>query len=285
MGVTKYTIERGSGDFPTDNDVVEVKHSCYFDNNTNEKGYYKGDQVVIKGDTGELEFRIGDGIVTKGFNEGVSRMKLGENCALIIPSNDAYGKSIVRLMRINDSTWKPNAEGDLPETVLYGCTFEGCFHLFTREKSWSYHEANKHSISEHWWCPATDQSGEKCKKLFEWRHSLENHLKISHGENPREFDLKIYYFGGDYHSRFWCGFCKTSYPQTKEGFDARTERNRHVGNYFRDGRHIMEWVEVGGQLPNWNNAPDGVYLVDGFGAFECAIFQNGLISRAQAIKC
>ncbi|EGD92856.1 hypothetical protein TESG_08247 [Trichophyton tonsurans CBS 112818] len=76
MGVTKYTLERGSGDFPTDNDVVKVKHSCYFYDNTNEKGYYKGDYDFLP----------------LGFNEGVSRMKLGENCALIIPSNDAYGK-------------------------------------------------------------------------------------------------------------------------------------------------------------------------------------------------
>ncbi|EGD99745.1 hypothetical protein TESG_07084 [Trichophyton tonsurans CBS 112818] len=89
MGVKKYAFERGSGDFPTKDDLVKVKFSCFLYDDTNQKDCYKGDRVVMPT---ELEFCIEDGQTTKGLNEGVSRMKLGESCALIVPSKDAYGE-------------------------------------------------------------------------------------------------------------------------------------------------------------------------------------------------
>lgn len=44
MGVKKYAFERGSGDFPTKDDLVKVKFSCFLYDDTNQKDCYKGDR-------------------------------------------------------------------------------------------------------------------------------------------------------------------------------------------------------------------------------------------------
>ena len=42
-------------------------------------------------DTGDIQVRVGSGSVIKGFDEGVSKMKIGEKATLIFPSSLGYG--------------------------------------------------------------------------------------------------------------------------------------------------------------------------------------------------
>lgn len=42
-------------------------------------------------DTGDIQVRVGAGSVIKGFDEGVSKMKIGEKATLIFPSSLGYG--------------------------------------------------------------------------------------------------------------------------------------------------------------------------------------------------
>ncbi|GBF62511.1 hypothetical protein TMEN_5057 [Trichophyton mentagrophytes] len=236
-------------------------------------------------------------ILFTGFDEGVSRMKLGEICSMTVTSDRAYGDEglteyippnsdlvfVVRLLRINDKTWKPNARGNLLETVLYGCTFKDCFCLFTNFDAWVYHEKSKHCELEYWRCPVFDQSGEECAKLSERLQGFEEHLKIAHKSNPYEYYLKNYHIGGDYQGKHWCGFCGFSVPSGK-GAGAMAKRYEHVSDHFKDGRSITEWLDAGARLPNWTEVREGVFTVDGLPPFDCVIFKEGSIYRARAIK-
>ncbi|KAF3484309.1 uncharacterized protein GIQ15_03633 [Arthroderma uncinatum] len=224
MGVTKFTIERGSGDFPTKNDKVRAKSSCYLYDDKNRADDFKGKEVILPGDSGFYEFCIGDGTIISGLDEGVSCMKLGELCDLIVSSDRAYGEmgfpgsippnsDILFLVRIESIT-RPDPER------IYGCTFKDCIRLF----------------------------------------------------------------GGDYQGRFWCGFCRKTCPVAEEGFEAMEKRHEHVGGHFKDGQSITEWVDAGGREPNWAGTPNRVLEVVGLPTPECAILQNGLISRARAIS-
>jgi len=79
-----YYIEElaGTGDFPAVSDTVEV--------------IYKGmflDGRVFDSNIGKdlFSFPLGEGKVIKGWDEGVSYMKLGGKAKLLIPSSLAYG--------------------------------------------------------------------------------------------------------------------------------------------------------------------------------------------------
>ncbi|KAF3481576.1 uncharacterized protein GIQ15_04335 [Arthroderma uncinatum] len=248
MVVTKVTIERGSGDFPTENDEVKVAYTCYLEDVGNPENYCKGKQVVLPGQPGDLIFRIGDEKVVPGFQEGVSRMKLDERCILTIPSECAYGD------RGFPGCIPPNAalvcevrlwQIDKAPAPVYGCTY--CRKLFDAKDDWSRHEFahldEDDNIGERWRCREPNEAGGDCAKKLRSMHLFEQHRRDEHGmdDTPRECGVENY-MGGDYHTRYWCGFCKKLVSNTTKGFEAISERNTHVARHFENGSTIKEWV-------------------------------------------
>ncbi|KAM5461996.1 Peptidyl-prolyl cis-trans isomerase fkbp14 [Microsporum ferrugineum] len=212
MSVTKVTIERGSGDFPTENDKVKVAYTCYLKDDEKPGDYFKGRQIVLPGQSGDLTFRIGNKEVVPGmptsitrlsivlkivfsleFEEGVSRMKLDERCILTIPSERAYGEKgfpgyippnaalvcEIRLWQIDKS----------PATV-YSCTY--CRNPFDAKDDWSRHEFahldKDDNIGERWRCPEPNEAGGDCAKKLRSMHLFEQHRRDEHGmaDTPRE---------------------------------------------------------------------------------------------------
>ncbi|KAM5437706.1 hypothetical protein MferCBS31731_005465 [Microsporum ferrugineum] len=172
MSVTKVTIERGSGDFPTENDKVKVAYTCYLKDDEKPGDYFKGRQIVLPGQSGDLTFRIGNKEVVPEFEEGVSRMKLDERCILTIPSE-------IRLWQIDKS----------PATV-YSCTY--CRNPFDAKDDWSRHEFahldKDDNIGERWRCPEPNEAGGDCAKKLRSMHLFEQHRRDEHGmaDTPRE---------------------------------------------------------------------------------------------------
>ncbi|KAF3492099.1 uncharacterized protein GIQ15_01616 [Arthroderma uncinatum] len=308
MGVIKYTIYSGSGDYPAQNDEVKAAYLCYLKGNNNQEGYREEKQVIMKGDPGCYKFRIGEGQVISGsitsgirsvaalsyfllgFEEGVSHMRPNELSFLDVTSDRACGdmgfpgsippnSDMLFLVRIESIT-RPDSER------IYGCTFKDCIRLFGNYNAWVEHERKQHCTREIWRCAVANQNGEECAKLFERAQTFRQHLKGDHGcaPEPEEDYVSDCYIGGDYQGRFWCGFCRKTCPVAEEGFEAMEKRHEHVGGHFKDGQSITEWVDAGGREPNWSSTPDRVLEVVGLPTPECVILQNGLISRARAIS-
>ncbi|GBF61953.1 hypothetical protein TMEN_4474 [Trichophyton mentagrophytes] len=269
MGVTKYTVEGGSGDYPAQRD----------------KGYYAGRP-------GLLRIPADGGHFLLGLDEAVAYMRQGELSILEVTSDRAYGdmgfpgsippnSDILFLVRIESITRsKPDSER------IYGCTFKDCIRLFGNYDAWVEHERKQHCICEIWRCAVANQNGEECAKLFETAQIFRQHLKGDHGCAPEleEDYVSDCHIGGDYQGRFWCGFCRKTCPVAEEGFEAMEKRHEHVGGHFNDGQSIIEWVDAGGREPNWASTPDRVLEVVGLRTPECVILQNGSISRARAIS-
>ncbi len=80
----KYKITRqGSGDFPTDGDRLWVHYYAKFENDS----IYDS-----SADTGPIDFYLGQGQVTKGWDEGLRKIKPGGAILLVVPPELAYGK-------------------------------------------------------------------------------------------------------------------------------------------------------------------------------------------------
>lgn len=80
----KYTeITEGTGPSPQKGQVVKVHYTGWLENGT------KFDSSVDRGQP--FEFTIGVGQVIKGWDEGVSTMKVGGKRKLTIPADLAYG--------------------------------------------------------------------------------------------------------------------------------------------------------------------------------------------------
>ncbi|EZF75416.1 hypothetical protein H105_03003 [Trichophyton soudanense CBS 452.61] len=276
MVVTKYVLFEGSGNYPAPNDMVRVSYLCYPWHGQNQQSYREEKQIIISGDHGFKEFRIGDKIVPSGrLNEGISNMRPGERSMLVIPSGSAYGDNIVHLESITR---------EKPSSGIYGCTFKGCFRLFGSFDSWVAHESKNHSVRQIWRCPVGIESGKECARLFERPQGFRQHLKQGHNLESEDAFVNICYLG-DYQRRFWCGFCEKAYSMAEEGFVAIAGRHKHVGSHFENGQSITEWVDAGSHKPNWASASDGVFEVVGSPPFECAILKEGVISKARAIAC
>ena len=80
----KYVDEKiGEGDFPKKGDLLVVHYTGTLEDGTKFDSSHDRDQPI--------EFPIGMGRVIKGWDEGLSTMKIGGKRKLIIPSNLGYG--------------------------------------------------------------------------------------------------------------------------------------------------------------------------------------------------
>ncbi|OAQ73094.1 Peptidyl-prolyl cis-trans isomerase, FKBP-type, domain-containing protein [Pochonia chlamydosporia 170] len=89
MGVTKTTLQEGSGAQPTNGQTVTIEYTGWLkdESKPNKKGN-KFDSSVGRGD---FVVKIGVGQVIKGWDEGVTQMKVGEKATLDISPDYGYG--------------------------------------------------------------------------------------------------------------------------------------------------------------------------------------------------
>ncbi|TGO51146.1 hypothetical protein BOTNAR_0366g00050 [Botryotinia narcissicola] len=93
MGVTKHNIKEGSGASPTNGQTVTIEYTGWLKDTS--KGdtleTQKGNQFDSSAGRGDFVVKIGVGQVIKGWDEGVTQMKLGEKATLDITPDYAYG--------------------------------------------------------------------------------------------------------------------------------------------------------------------------------------------------
>ncbi|KAF7549615.1 hypothetical protein G7Z17_g6259 [Cylindrodendrum hubeiense] len=89
MGVEKITTQPGTGAFPKAGQTVIIEYTGYLRDEAapNQKGA-QFDSSVGRGD---FETAIGVGRVIKGWDEGVTKMQVGEKATLVISSDFGYG--------------------------------------------------------------------------------------------------------------------------------------------------------------------------------------------------
>ncbi|MFV9503885.1 MAG: FKBP-type peptidyl-prolyl cis-trans isomerase [Oscillochloridaceae bacterium umkhey_bin13] len=84
-GLTIITRAEGSGDSPKPGDVVEVHYRGLLTDGTQfDSSYSRG---------APIQFILGQGMVIKGWDEGIALMQKGGKATLIIPPDLAYGSS------------------------------------------------------------------------------------------------------------------------------------------------------------------------------------------------
>ncbi|KND91100.1 FK506-binding protein 1B [Tolypocladium ophioglossoides CBS 100239] len=95
MGVSKTTLTEGSGSQPVAGDTVTIEYTGWLKDTSkpNNKGA-KFDSSVGRGD---FVVKIGVGQVIKGWDDGVTQMKVGEKATLDISSDFGYGARDVEL--------------------------------------------------------------------------------------------------------------------------------------------------------------------------------------------
>ncbi|KAF4592306.1 peptidyl-prolyl cis-trans isomerase fkr-3 [Ophiocordyceps camponoti-floridani] len=89
MGVTKKTLSSGSGAQPKPGDTVTIEYTGYLKDPSKPDG--KGQKFDSSVGRGDFVVKIGVGQVIKGWDEGVTQMKVGEKATLDISSDYAYG--------------------------------------------------------------------------------------------------------------------------------------------------------------------------------------------------
>ncbi|KAG9241821.1 hypothetical protein BJ878DRAFT_518720 [Calycina marina] len=89
MGVSKTVLSEGSGAIPTNGDSVTIEYTGYLKDTS--KPNNKGEQFDSSVGRGDFVTKIGVGQVIKGWDEGVTTMKVGEKASLDITSDFAYG--------------------------------------------------------------------------------------------------------------------------------------------------------------------------------------------------
>ncbi|KAI0525777.1 fkbp-type peptidyl-prolyl cis-trans isomerase [Xylaria bambusicola] len=89
MGVTKTTLQEGDGAVPTSGQTVTIEYTGWLKDAS--KPDNKGDQFDSSVGRGDFVTRIGVGRVIKGWDEGVTQMKVGEKATLDITSDYGYG--------------------------------------------------------------------------------------------------------------------------------------------------------------------------------------------------
>jgi len=89
MGVTKTVLKEGNGPIPKVGDKVTIEYTGYLKDPS--KPQNKGNQFDSSVGRGDFVTAIGVGKVIKGWDEGVTTMKLGEKATLDITSDYAYG--------------------------------------------------------------------------------------------------------------------------------------------------------------------------------------------------
>ncbi|UNI22945.1 Peptidylprolyl isomerase [Purpureocillium takamizusanense] len=89
MGVSKTTIKAGSGDQPVNGNTVTIEYTGWLKDPS--KPDSKGDQFDSSVGRGDFIVKIGVGQVIKGWDEGVTQMKVGEKATLDITADYGYG--------------------------------------------------------------------------------------------------------------------------------------------------------------------------------------------------
>ncbi|KJZ75450.1 hypothetical protein HIM_05146 [Hirsutella minnesotensis 3608] len=89
MGVTKTTVTAGSGAQPTKGDTVTIEYTGWLKDDS--KPDKKGNQFDSSVGRGDFVVKIGVGSVIKGWDEGVTQMRVGEKATLDITSDYGYG--------------------------------------------------------------------------------------------------------------------------------------------------------------------------------------------------
>ncbi|KAF5657939.1 peptidylprolyl isomerase [Fusarium heterosporum] len=89
MGVTKTIIKEGDGPSPQNGQTVTMEYTGWIKDTS--KPENKGNQFDSSVGRGDFVVKIGVGQVIKGWDEGVTQMKLGEKAQLDITSDYGYG--------------------------------------------------------------------------------------------------------------------------------------------------------------------------------------------------
>lgn len=89
MGVTKTILKEGNGPIPKVGDKVTIEYTGFLKDES--KPDKKGKQFDSSVGRGAFVTKIGVGQVIKGWDEGVTTMKLGEKSTLDITSDYGYG--------------------------------------------------------------------------------------------------------------------------------------------------------------------------------------------------
>ncbi len=88
-GLKYEDLKEGEGDAAKAGDVVQVHYTGWLTTDGTTKGK-KFDSSVDRGEP--FKFKLGNGDVIKGWDEGVAGMKVGGKRRLVIPSALGYGK-------------------------------------------------------------------------------------------------------------------------------------------------------------------------------------------------
>ncbi|KAH8681570.1 peptidyl-prolyl cis-trans isomerase fkr-3 [Xylariales sp. PMI_506] len=89
MAVTKTVSQEGTGVIPAKGQTVTIEYTGYL-KDTSKPGN-KGDKFDSSVGRGDFVTRIGVGQVIKGWDEGVTTMKVGEKATLDITADYGYG--------------------------------------------------------------------------------------------------------------------------------------------------------------------------------------------------
>ncbi|POR31168.1 Peptidyl-prolyl cis-trans isomerase [Tolypocladium paradoxum] len=89
MGVTKTTLTEGSGNRPVAGDTVTIEYTGWLKDSSQPNN--KGKQFDSSVGRGDFVVKIGVGQVIKGWDDGVTQMKVGEKATLNISSDFGYG--------------------------------------------------------------------------------------------------------------------------------------------------------------------------------------------------
>ncbi|KFA76051.1 hypothetical protein S40288_00350 [Stachybotrys chartarum IBT 40288] len=89
MGVTKTIIQEGSGPVAQVGQTVTIEYTGWLKNTSAPDN--KGDKFDSSVGRGDFVVQIGRGQVIRGWDEGVTQMKVGEKATLDISSDFGYG--------------------------------------------------------------------------------------------------------------------------------------------------------------------------------------------------
>lgn len=135
----------------------------------------------------------------------------------------------------------------------FGCTFSKCYEKFGSKYDWKRHERTVHHQQECWKCAQCTSTARKDGQrasasglLFYTEMQFEDHLRDVHAVKPDKIreHLAKQRIGRDSLTRFWCGFCEKIVPLQKKGIHGSNERCDHIGDHFKRGQKIKDWIDL-----------------------------------------
>jgi len=154
----------------------------------------------------------------------------------------------------------------------YACTFPRCTQSFGSKNDWKRHENTVHSKLqlEVWQCTEPGlhpHNAARCTRMYYRRESLKSHMEKDHGlidNDLVEKKLTDYRHGGNFESRFWCGFCrKIIEPSGDNGKPELLERSRfdHIDQHFNAKNDFPK-----ANIKDWKYLDDSNSLEDSLGS-------------------